>query len=359
MKIGIDASRYNISQATGIEEYSNQIINSLMPLILENKDNSLVLYSREDLKMKKMARVENKVLSARRLWTIWRFSQYLWRHKPDVLFVPSHVLPFNAPKSSVVTIHDVAFRYLRNSYSFFQYHYLDWSTRRATLKAEKIIVPSEATKRDLIKFYNCPKEKIEVIYHGVRAPQRVEKKEDLVGAPYIFFVGRLESKKNLERLIMAFSRFQQNHPEFKLVLAGKRGQGFFEIWKTVEEEGLIDQIVMPGYVTEEEKYTLYKNCAMFAFPSLYEGFGFPVLEAFYHKKPVLAAKVSSLPEVCGEAALFVDPYDAESIEMGMEKIVNDPDYAQDLVKKGTERLKEFKWSTCAKKTYAVLKKAVK
>ena len=172
MNIGIDASRYTHEYATGVEYYSRMIIDGVIREVLKKKNDKIVLYSRKqltfsddvkDLVKKNKGRITRKVLPAKRLWTLCALSNEMQTNPPDVLFVPSHVLPLTRPEKSVITIHDVAFRQLRGSYSFFQYHYLNWSTKYAVKHATKIIVPSEATAKDLKKFFKCPGGKIEVI----------------------------------------------------------------------------------------------------------------------------------------------------------------------------------------------------
>lgn len=373
MKIGIDASRYSHASATGVEWYSWHIINNLIKQA--DKNDKLVLYSREPI-LADFAKVpsatlsrnipaENKVLHARRLWTLKRLSKEMKVDPPDVLFVPSHTLPLNLPKRTVITIHDVAFKYLRKAYSFFQYHYLDWSTNFAVKHATKIIVPSQATASDLKNFYNCPEGKLVVIPHGFSEPEaldeRVFENSEILkyfninqNMKYILFVGRLESKKNLVRLVIAFAEFLKKYPDFKLILAGKRGLGFDEILKTVNQKEIFDKVIMPGYITEHEKHALYKYCQFFVFPSLYEGFGLPILEAFYYKKPVLTSNVSSLPEVAGEAVYYVDPYDPEAILKGLYTLAAKDEYVDELINKGQEKLKEFSWEKATKETLKVL-----
>ena len=381
MQIGIDASRYALDQATGVEWYSYHIINALIEQVALDDENKMVLYSREPLvfdeKIEELiketpAKFQNTILKAKRLWTLWKLSGEMEKRPPDVLFIPSHVLPLSRPKNSVITIHDVAFKYLRTSYSFMQYRYLDWSTKYAVKHASRIIVPSEATAADLVRFYNCRQEKITVIPHGFLAPKMPSKSS---GDPfekyeifryfkidkdtnYILFVGRLESKKNLERLIKAFAKFVDSHPDYKLILAGKRGVGFNNIMRTVQENNLSEKVIMMGYVSEDEKNILMQNCKIFAFTSLYEGFGMPILDAFYFGKPVLTAHVSCLPEVAKDAACYCDPYDVESIEMGLMKLVSDENYAKSLVEAGTERLKDFSWAKAAKMVLAVFESLI-
>lgn len=368
MKIGIDASRCSLESATGVEWYSWHIINGILELLKNKNENiDLFFYSRDRLNLK--GNFKNIIIPTKRLWTLLGLSKEMRKNPPDVLFVPSHTLPFNTPKKAIITIHDTAFKYLREAYSFFQFHYLNWSTKFAVKHAYKIIVPSQATANDLIRFYKCPIEKIVVIPHGFNGHEISAEEIDNVfknsevfkyfginkNSDYLLFVGRLESKKNLERIVQAFKNFAETHPEFKLVLAGKRGVGFERILKTVNECQIMNKVIMPGYITEVEKAALYKYCKAFVFPSLYEGFGLPLLEAFYYKKPVITSHGSSLKEVGGDACYYVDPFDSGDILAGMDKIINDHEIADELIKKGSERLKLFSWKTCSEKTLEILK----
>lgn len=362
MKIGIDASRYGHENATGVEWYSWHIIQGLLKV--KDKKDKVVLYSRQKLKLKG---AKNKIIGGKRLWTLRHLTKVLRKEKLDTLFVPSHVLPLYLPKHSVITIHDVAFKHFKKSYSFFQYRYLDWSTKFAVKNASKIIVPSETTKKDLIKFYKCDPKKIVVILHGFKAPSMSLDHDVFKSSPalkyfglskkskYILFVGRLENKKNLQRLVKAFEKFSKKHKDYNLVLAGKRGVGFNKILSEVAKRNLAQKVFMPGYVTELEKAALMKHCKVFAFPSLYEGFGLPILEAFYYKKPILASTTGATVEVCGEgSAHLVDAKDVKNMAKGLSKLVDDKGYARKLVKNGSMRLKKFSWTKAARKTLKVL-----
>jgi len=358
MKIGIDASRYGHDSATGVEMYSYNIINGIIKNA--SKDDEVILYSKTPLRIKG---AKNRVIKKARLWTLLGLSSEIKKSPPDVLFVPSHVLPLKLPNRCVITIHDVAFKVLRNSYSFFQYHYLNWSTKFAVKNATNIIVPSLATKNDLIKHFGCFPDKIHVVHHGY---DPVLKKNSSTPAffnhlkispsvKYIFFVGRLESKKNIPKLLEAFSNFSSTSGKYKLILAGKRGVGFDNILRTLQHLKLEDKVVMPGYITDLEKNWLYDHAEFVAFPSLYEGFGFPILEAFQHGRAVLTSDTSSMPEVGGDAVHYVDPYDINSIMYGIEKLANDDKYRKELVEKGKKKLKDFGWDKACKKTLDIIK----
>lgn len=361
MKIGIDASRYADKLATGVEWYSHNIINALLKMF-EGSEHEIVLYSRDKLDIKKPKNVELKVLKAKRFWTLAALSKEMMVNSPDLLFVPSHTFPLKVPKKCVIMIHDVAFKRLRDAYSLNQFMYLNWSTKFAVKNASRILVPSESTKKDLIKFFGCKESKIAVVPHGYTKDEvDIEKVRDNSEVfkyfkidrktKFFFFVGRLETKKNIIRLIKAFAIFNEKHPEYRLVLAGKRGLGFKKILALVMQLGLLEKIVMPGYIDEGEKAALYEYCDAFVFPSLYEGFGLPLLEAFAYERPVLCSNTSSLPEVGGDAVQYVDPVDVESIAKGMEGVL---ERREELIEKGKKQLELFSWEKSAKKTLEIL-----
>lgn len=377
MKIGIDASRYGHETATGVEWYSYHIINGILSEALKHEDTEVILYSRDEVVIPKELehprKVRRRVLPAKRFWTLFKLSREMKKNPPDILFVPSHTLPLKRPRYSVITIHDTAFKYLRKSYSRFAYWHLNWSTKYAVKHASRIIVPSEATKQDLVQFFKCPVHKIVVVPHGYKKPRKIDIKEvsenlkhfgfgihessqTETHSPYIFFIGRLESKKNLARLVESFKDFSDSRPDWRLVLAGKQGLGFEEIISKVRSLGLENKVIMPGYIDENEKAYLYQNCRIFAFPSLYEGFGLPVLEAFAYKKPVMTSHVSCLPEVAGDAAMYCDPFDSGDMARCLERLANDREFADGLAQKGHDRLDRFSWERSVKQTYDVLVK---
>lgn len=364
MKLGIDVSRYKSEQATGVEWYSKQIINSLLPLAKAEKDIEEVLfYSPHDFSLPVQSKKFTKrIIPFPRLWTATRLSYEILTRTPDILFVPSHSIPLIYPKRSVVTIHDVAFKRFRSAYSTIHYAHLNWSTKFAVKNAHRIIVPSEATKRDLMYYFKCEEEKIRVIHHGqpdFLYPENldfslVEKFGLKESDEFAMFVGRLETKKNLIYLIDSFAEFSKEFPEWKLVLAGKDGVGAKEIREKIEEMELSSKIIVTGYISEKEKSTLYNHCKFVVFPSLYEGFGFPILEAFQHSRPILTSKGSACQEIAQDCAVIVDSHDKKDICEGMKKLALNSDVADELVKKGNERLLEFSWEKAAEETLAVL-----
>ncbi|MBN1494895.1 glycosyltransferase family 4 protein [Candidatus Peregrinibacteria bacterium] len=364
MTIGIDASRYNQESGTGVELYSVKIINGLIEYFKHHPDHNIVLYSPRKLMLYKTHKIQHRVMPFKRLWTKVRLSIEMLFHKPDVLFVPSHVLPHFCPKKSIITIHDTAFMHLKKEYGKREFWYLKKTTKYAVKKASSIIVPSEATKKDLMRFFGCPAEKIHVIHHGTDfKPKKFHadfdtKTLEQLGLRrfdnFFLFIGRLESKKNLSRLIEAFGRFHDTFKNFKLVLAGRRGTGFSKILKTAQKFKLMDCVLMPGYILENEKHVLLKYCNAFVFPSLYEGFGFPILEAFSYQKPVITSNSASIPEVAGDAAILVNPHDTDEIAECMKKLITDPKIKEKLLANAENQLKKFNWEISVIKTIKVL-----
>ncbi|MDQ5954196.1 MAG: hypothetical protein QG583_124, partial [Patescibacteria group bacterium] len=260
----------------------------------------------------------------------------------------------------VISIMDLAFFHFADYFTKKDLAQLHSWTKYSVIKAKKIITISEATKSDIIKFYKVSGEKIHVIYPGIK-PSLLSnshmsnddvKKKYAIDSKFILFVGTLQPRKNIARLIEAFSLL--NDKEVKLVIVGKKGWKYEEILEAPKKFGCEEKVVFLNFVPEEDLQVLYKNAELFAFPSLYEGFGLPVLEAMKFNCPVLTSNVSSLPEAGGDAAHYCNPESTESIKEGIEKILEDRKYRVNLIEKGKENIKKFSWEKAAKETLAVL-----
>jgi glycosyltransferase involved in cell wall biosynthesis len=284
------------------------------------------------------------------------------RRPPDLLFVPAHVLPIVHPRRGVVTVHDLGYLYYPQAHRLLDRLYLDLSTRYSARAATHLIADSSATKHDLIERYGIEPYKITVVYPGYdeatfqpvrdeEAIEAVKAKYDIAG-DYILFVGTLQPRKNLIRLIEAYWKLEAG--SWKLVIAGKKGWLYQEIFRWVEELGLGKKVVFTGYVPEGGLPALISGARLFVFPSLYEGFGLPVLEAMACGTPVVCSNVSSLPEVAGDAAVLVDPLDVEGLAAAMERVLDDEDLRAELIERGFEQAKRFSWERCARETLDVL-----
>lgn len=372
MVLGIDASRCGAHNSTGVEAYSTAVVRAILKELSVSthpKFDEVVLYTPHHLSSEilggKYSFVRERVIPFPRLWTQVRLSAEMVHEEPDVLFIPSHVLPLIHADKSVVTIHDTAFVHFPKSYSYFQRKYLTFTTWLTVREAKKIIVPSEATKQDLMRTFKCPEKKITVVLHGFEGSPKVASGRDSelleefgldTDSKYIFYVGRLEEKKNLVRLVKAFAKFREKFPKWRLVLAGNRGFGFEKLFHEVENNNLWDCIMMPGYVTDEERSVLYRHCQFVAFVSLAEGFGFPVLEAASFGKRVLASDIPALKEVGGNALAYCDPFDEEKIFEGLVKIAHADGESS---KNGLETLvKKYTWDRAGKETLRVLESVI-
>lgn len=345
----IDASRYNnTALKTGVENYSWFLISELVRQA--PKDITLISPKKIDLP------APQRIIPFPRLWTQVRLSWEILRNKKIVnLFVPSHLMPVIHPKNTTITIHDAAFKRYPESYGRLSRWYLDWGTRFAVRHAKNIIVPSEITKKDLIHFYQADPTKIHVIplgYEKIISKSEMRNPKCEINEPYFLFIGRIETKKNIQTLIRAFEIVRQTHPEIKLVLAGKMGRGGEEIIKNYKNQNCVIGL---GYISESDKWTLLKNCLCFVFPSLFEGFGIPLLEAMDAGAPIIASRIPSSLEIAKKNALFFDPQDAEELARQMEKILSDPSLRQKLTARYQETLACYSWKKCAEEILKICK----
>ncbi len=368
--IGIDASRAFLKRRTGIEEYSYQVIKHLRDTL--SSDAQIVLYVR-----KKFSFVEGRLqmsipeidfelprnwtvraLWAPRFWTQLALSlEMLWR-APDVLFVPAHTVPIIHPKKTVVTIHGLEYEFCPGAYSLWERIYMHYSIKFSCRVASTVICVSENTKRDVMALYRVAEEKIAVISEGYEqtrsmnqeAGNKSEKKK-----PYLLFIGRLEERKNIVRIVEAFELLKEKYQiPHKLVLVGKAGFRYERIRDYIQHSAFNIHIRELGYVTEEEKWELLRNADVFLFPTLYEGFGIPVLEAQSVRVPVVTSNTSSLPEVAGEGAVLVDPTSVESIAEGVQRLLSDQGLRSGIIEKATHNMSRYSWARCAKEIVTIL-----
>ncbi len=356
--LGIDASRSAHESPTGVERYSTEIIAAILKLV---KGEEVRLYTPAwiDGFPKKLQRR----IRMPRFWTLLRLSWEMFFHKPDILFVPSHGLPFFCPERTFITIHDVAFERHPAAYRWSQRMYLKWITGRAVRRASGIFVPSIQVKEDMIKYYSANKKSVHVVPHGplplVKVSQetikdRLEYYQLHDDEPLFFFVGRLETKKNLLVLMDAWALVQQKHPEGRLFLGGMFGHGFNELFARMEDDDLRGTILAPGFISEEDVAVLFHTATAMVLPSREEGFGLPVLQSFEADSAVICSDIPSLREVAGDAALYADPGKAADFAKQMLKLMEDPKLKSKMVEKGKKRLKDFSWEKSAKSVLDVI-----
>jgi glycosyltransferase involved in cell wall biosynthesis len=335
--IGVDASRSVSTQPTGTELYSRYLIEALLSRA-PDRFSFRLYFNQAPQATFRNPHSELRILTFPRLWTHVRLSAEMILHRPDLLFVPAHVLPIVHPRRSVVTVHDLGYLYFPEAHPPRQRWYLDRSTRWHTATAAHLLADSEATKRDLVDKYHADPDKITVAYPGldpsikrVEDPNeiaRVKAKYDIDG-DYLLYVGTIQPRKNLARLIAAFASCNLHAA---LVLAGKQGWYADELLKQAN-----DRVKFVGYVEASDKNALLSGATAFVFPSLYEGFGFPVLEAMACGVPVLCSNTSSLPEVGGDAAVLVNPLEVDDIARGLQEITTNEDLRRTLIGRGYQQ----------------------
>ncbi len=303
------------------------------------------------------------------LWTQTRFARQLFQDLPDVLWMPMHALPFVLPSrtKTVVTVHDLAFKIFPQHFTYRDRLAQNILTDHAVYRADKLIAVSEATKKDLLRFYpRLNPEKVFVVHHGFDAeifarryePEKVSRilrRYGLLEESYFLYTGALQPRKNLVRLIKAFEKSVREYGvEGKLVLAGLPGWLPERIFSAVENSPFKDRIVLTGGVSFQDLAVLLQKARIFVFPSLYEGFGLPILEAFAAGTPVVTADNSSLPEVAGDSALYCEAQNVDSITAQIVRLNSDEKLRREMILRGRERLKKFGWDKCAHETLDIL-----
>jgi glycosyltransferase involved in cell wall biosynthesis len=363
MVIGIEAERANHQQKTGVEHYAQQLILQFA----KDTKNEYILYLRTPPQAwfsNLPSNFKIKILGYGPipfpyLWTQLRVSWEMLVAPPDVLFIPAASLPIIHPANSYVTLHDIAWKYYPETFKVLKRWYLEFTSWFACRFAKKVIAVSESTKRDLIKFYKVPASKVITVPHGYTPSEKnFDQLTDMVRErlpeKYILFLSTIQPRKNLSGLIKAFRELKTENPELphKLVVVGKPGWKFEEILRTIEENK--DIVVYLNHVLDNERWGIYHRASLFVHPSVYEGFGMWILEAFDCEVPAAVANNSSLPEVGGDAALYFDPYNKEEMKNTILKVLRSPELGRQLVEKGKERLKQYSWERCGEETLAVL-----
>jgi glycosyltransferase involved in cell wall biosynthesis len=351
MRIGIDIRSTLKKTNTGIGRYTFNLINALWE---SGSHSDYYLYSQK------------------RLFDFKRHLPRLpgrnFRHCVDYFKKgPDRVLPeldifhtssydLSRPRKAarfIVTVHDVIIRAYPYSHSEKTIREIDGQFKRVLSEADLLIADTCNTKADLMKFYSVPDPKVCVIYPGAAernfAPTcHCEEAEGRRSNPYILFVGTLEPRKNIQGLIKAFNWLKKEHGlKHKLVIAGMKGWLYDDIFREYENSEFKSDIIFKGYVSDEMLAQLYKNALVFAYPSFYEGFGFPIVEAFSFGIPVVTSKTSSCGEIGADAALLINPENYKEIGEAILKIINDGNLREDLIRKGLERAKVFTWHKTA------------
>lgn len=371
MLIGIDGNEANIKDRVGVGGFAFGVLSGLYEL---DKKNSYRIYLKQPALPSLPKERENwqyEVFGPSFAWTQWRLPLKLYteRRQVDVFFSPNHYAPRFCPAPTVISIMDLWHH--RHPEQFRQkdlYQLLKWEAY-SVKQAAKIIAISEFTKEEIIKFYGLPEERIIVAYPGLgKEIKKLRNKEieDVkrkygIESNYLLYLGTLQPKKNLVCLIEAFNILDTAYhiPHTQLVFAGKKGWLYEDMFRKAKETGVGKRVVFTDYVSEEDKYPLIAGAKCFVLPSLYEGFGIPVLEAMALGVPVAISNVSSLPEVGGQAAFYFNPEKPESIAETLAGVLKlSPEEKEMTIRAGKIQAKKFTWEKCAEKILDTLERLV-
>jgi len=394
MRIGIDCRTIlhpEKGEGAGLGHYTYQLVRHLLKI---DKKNTYFLFFDRSVQKRRLDKFKQKNVLIR----FFPFLQYknlmpddlsyllvnatLDKEKLDVFHSPDILLPRAYQGASIITAHDLAFYKFPELISPEKPYLLKTIVSNILKQTKKVIAVSKSTAKDLQEIFDLDVEKIETIYHGI--DKRFFKKRNLseikkvkkkysIKKDYLFFLGTLEPRKNIIRIIEAYERFrdrliqslsntknktkinQNIFSKYQLVLAGAEGHDFKKIKKKIVDSEYRNDIILPGYVEADDLGALFSGASLFVFPSLYEGFGLPILEAMAKGIPIISSNTSSIPEVTQNAAILVDPYNVAQIAQAIYLLLGDKTLQKKLITKGRTRVKSFTWEKCAKKTLGVYK----
>lgn len=362
--MGVGKNRYLLNLLVQVEKLTQDS---------DQLSTCVLLPSRQDIDRSKLTQRKGFRLEVCRAMHLWR----AWRHglstlvakllNVDTLFLPEPVPILSKPKRLLVTVHDIIPLLFPNEYRSVRGRIELHASLSSIQKADLILTDSEHSKMDLTVRCKVPADRVAVAYLGIdpetfqpssteRSVSRTVLQRHGIGQPYVLYVGVVEQRKNVARFVNAYRVLSQRRKDlsFQLVLCGRPGRGYEELLKVLRQPCLDGRVILTGFVPDNELTILYREATCFCFPSLYEGFGLPVLEAMASGTPVMSSDRSSLPEVGGDAVLYFNPESEEEISDCMERLLGDSGLRQTLVERGYKRAKEFTWETCARATLKAL-----
>ena len=366
MHIGIDAHAIGAQQG-GNETYIRNLISALAEL---DQENQYTLYfstaTAADVWRNRYANFGVRLLPPPTplVRVPLALAIELRRRPVDILHVQYTAPPF-CPAPVVTTIHDLAFEHLPETFTRRGKTQLRLTVRRTARNAAHILTVSEFSRQDIINTYRLPPARISVTHNGCETQFSPHPTTDNEAAAikqkfgirrdYLLAVGSLQPRKNLVRLLRAYALLRTQHPDFQhqLVIVGRQLWLYQEVLREIQQQKFADDVIVTGYATDEDLPALYRSAVALVYPSLFEGFGLPPLEAMACGTPVITSQTSSLPEVVGKAAVLVNPYEEKELAQAIWTISNDVDLRAQLRRDGIKQAKQFTWRNAAEKTLAV------
>lgn len=347
------------SLSGGIGRYSYELAKNIYEL---NKIDLKIVIREEDRSLFNFARMEDLIIAKeiknsknRNYYEQFKLPEIINELYPKaVIHYPDSMAPLFAKNKVVITVHDLAFKSLNHAFTLKTTLWKNVMTDLSVKKADKIIAITNFAKDEILKYYDVKPSKINVVYNGFNNFSRdsiilknisssIFKFSD---KPYILTVSTISPRKNIDGLIRAFNLIKDK-VNFNLVVAGKNGWLYDDIFKLVKNLKLENRVIFTGGVNDDELKFLYKNAKIFVYPSFYEGFGLPPLEAMSYGIPCIVSNAASLLEVVGDAALKINPYEIEEICKGIVEVSSDLELKNNIVRKGFKRIKSFSWESCA------------
>ncbi|PJE62549.1 hypothetical protein COU88_04405 [Candidatus Roizmanbacteria bacterium CG10_big_fil_rev_8_21_14_0_10_39_6] len=360
MHCGIDGNEANVEHKVGVSWYVYKLLQQFAKTA--SKDDSYTIFLRE--KPRKDMPNESEyfhyaVIPGRTAWSqlFLPLALYIQHRDIDVFFSPAHYAPRFCPVPIVVTLHDLSYFYYPNDFLKSDLLKLEHWTRYSVKRAAHVIVVSETTKKDAITQYDLCDKNITVIPNGFEPPN-LKLIISHATTPYFVYVGTLQPRKNLETLLYAFADIHARYPKYTLRIVGKKGWMFDHVFCIVESLKLTDCVLFTGYVEEKEKYSIIANATALMLPGLYEGFGLPMLEAFYARVPVIAAYAGALPEIGEDMVVYANPIDHIDLSEKMIDVIEHGNI-EARIASAYNLVKKYTWERTAKEIHTVLKNASK
>lgn len=357
MRIGIVMHPYGEKKPGGLPRI---IFGWTQGLLSVDRENEYSIFFKEQPLARPLLPGSNwttYVLGAGRFW----LDRLRYAPQADVYLFNTPVLPlFWKPPKSVVIVLDYPYKYLkaRNLKERLFRFFISWYHRRSLRRADHIIAVSESTKRDTMRFFDIPADKITVVYHGFTDVCKLPEQSLSLPEKFFFFAGTIKERKNVLNIVKAFELFQARCPDatHRLVLAGKNEGPYYEaVLSYIREKGIESNVVFMGHLDESQLSYAYKRAEALIFPSIVEGTGFPILEAMSCGLPVITSNIFGPAEMGGnDGAVLIDPYDPLQIALAMERLVSDTAFRQEQVRLGLKQAKRFDWNTTGRETLGVL-----